>query len=536
MTIERRSFLKLGVAAGATAALGFDATRVAAAQERGTTLRVLTEGLANSLDTMATGNNREALALSWNAYDRLLTFDREPYPEGGFVSEYFKLKPQIAERWDISDDGRKIVFHLRKDVKFHDGTPVTAEDVKWSLDRAVNMPVTKNIYSTGLMTSADQFVIVDQHTIHIDLPRGNSKVLPLLGFVYSAVYNSKVAKAHATSDDPFAAAWLKQNTASSGAYKVTSYDPAQQIVLERNEDWVLDKKPHFQRVISRLSQEPSSRIAGVVRGSADIATYIPPKDMQALESNKDIKLMKMPMFNAFHFIGLNSQMAPFDNRKVRQAVAFAIPYQDLFNGVMLGRGQLLTSNKKLVGKLQFPPVQNYETNLDKARELLKEAGFPEGFETTFTYNSGDTIYAEPTAVLIQEALRRVGIRVTINKVPNSQYGQLMVEKKVPLFYEVSATLLMDPDYGFQIFYTGNTRFNFGSLKSDEMVSLVDKASKERDKTIYDGYVKRMIEIASEEVPIIMLWNPAIDSPLRSDIDGYTYTFHRGIDFRPLSRA
>lgn len=536
MTMQRRSFLKLGAAAGTAAAFGFDASQKLMAQGRDATLRVLAEGLANSLDPMATGNNREALALAWNVYDRLLTFDRMPYPHGGFVSEYFKLKPQLAEKWDVSADGKQITFHLRKDAKFHDGTPVTADDVKWSLDRAVVMPTTKNIYSTGLMTSADQFVIVDQHTVRIDLPRGNSKVLPLLGFVYSAVYNSKLAKANATKEDPFAAAWLKQNAAAGGAYKVVTHDPAQQVVLERNEAWVVDKKPYFQRVVSRLSQEPSSRIAGVVRGSADIATYIPPKDMEALSTNKELKLMTMPMENAFHFLGMNSQMAPFDNVKIRQAVAYAVPYKDLFNGVMFGRGQLLTSNPKLRGKLQFPPAQNYETNLDKARALLKEAGVPEGFETTFTYNSGDTIYAEPTAVLVQEALARIGIRVVINKVPNSQYGQLMVEKKVPFFYEVSATLLLDPDYGFQIFYTGNTRFNFGSLKSEEMVSLIDKAAKERDKVTYDGYVKRMIEIASDEVPMIMLWNPAIDSPLRNDIDGYTYTFHRGIDFRPLSRV
>lgn len=534
--MDRRNFIKWSTAAGTAAALGLRPDGVAQAQSRDGTLRVLAEGVANSLDSMATGNNREALALAWNVYDRLVTFDRSAYSEGGFVSDYYKLKPELAKSWTVSDDGRQITFHLRENAKFHDGSPVTADDVKWSLDRAVSMPTTKNIYNTGLMTSADQFVVVDPLTVRIDLPRGNSKVLPLLAFVYSAVYNSKLAKQHATSDDPFAATWLKTNTAASGAYKVTSYDPAQQVTLNRNDDWVGGAKPFFERLILRLSQEPSSRIAGIVRGSADIATYIPPKDMEALTGNKDLNLLTIPMSNAFHFLGMNSQMAPFDNRKVRQAVAYAIPYKDMFKGVMFNRGRMLTSNPDVMGKLQFPPAQNYETNLEKARALLTEAGFPNGFDVEFTYNSGDTIYAEPSAVLIQEALQRVGIRVTINKVPNSQYGQLMVEKKVPFFYEISATLLMDPDYGFQIFYTGNTRFNFGSLKSDEMVSLIQEASKESDKSKYDVHVKRMIDIASEEVPMIMLWNPAIDSPMRKDVDGYTYTFHRGIDFRPLART
>jgi peptide/nickel transport system substrate-binding protein len=534
--MHRREFIKLGLAASAVTSLGFEPHQIASAQGRDGTLRVLAEGVANSLDSMATGNNREALSLAWNVYDRLLTFDRAPFPGGGFVSEYFKLKPQLAESWTVSEGGKQITFRIRKGAKFHDGSPVTADDVKWSLDRAVAMPTTKNIYNTGLMSSADQFVIVDSHTVRIDLPRGNTKVLPLLGFVYTAVYNSKLARQHATAEDPFAATWLKLNTAAGGAYKITAYDPAKEVVLERNDDWLGGDKPFFQRIIHRLSQEPSSRIAGIVRGSADVATYIPPKDMEALTPNRDLQLLSIPMSNAFHFLGMNSQMAPFDNPKVRRAVAYAIPYDDLFKGVMFGRGKLLTSNPQVVGKLQFPPAQDYKTDIEKARALLAEAGFPNGFETTFTYNSGDTIYAEPSAVLIQESLARIGIRIAINKVPNSQYGQLMVEKKVPFFYEISATLLLDPDYGFQIFYAGNTRFNFGSLKSDEMVSLIDQASKETDKAKYDGMVKRMIQIASDEVPMIMLWNPAIDSPLRRDIEGYTYMFHRGIDYRTLRRA
>src|SRR3954453_12241965 len=136
MNIQRRDFIKLGGATTLAALAGTPAQ----SQARDSTLRVLAEGIANSLDSMATGNNREALALAWNVYDRLVGFEKAPFPGGGRVYDYFRLKPELAESWLVSPDGRQITFRLRPDATFHDGAPVTAEDVKWSLDRAVAMP------------------------------------------------------------------------------------------------------------------------------------------------------------------------------------------------------------------------------------------------------------------------------------------------------------------------------------------------------------------------------------------------------------
>src|SRR6202035_1651209 len=123
--------------------------------------------------------------------------------------------------FNVSPDGLKLTFHLRKDAKFQDGTPVTAEDVKWSLDRAVTAPVLgKAQLLTGSMTSADQFKVIDPLTFEVTLPKQAKLQLPNLATAYLIIFSSKVAKEQATPDDPWATAWLKENTAGSGAYKI----------------------------------------------------------------------------------------------------------------------------------------------------------------------------------------------------------------------------------------------------------------------------------------------------------------------------
>ena len=140
---------------------------------------------------------------------------------GKWVFDLDKITGELAESYDVSPDGLKLTFHLRKDAKFQDGTPVTAEDVKWSLDRVVTAPVLgKAQLLTGSMTSADQFKVIDPLTFEVTLPKPDKLALPNLATVYPIIINSKLAKEHATAEDPWATAWLKEHTAGSGAYVI----------------------------------------------------------------------------------------------------------------------------------------------------------------------------------------------------------------------------------------------------------------------------------------------------------------------------
>src|SRR5439155_20262426 len=230
---------------------------------------------------------RETLAVSLSTYDRLVSFGRKQL-NGKWVFDLGKITGELAETYDVTPDGMKVTFRLRKDAKFQDGTPVTAEDVKWSLDRVVTAPVLgKAQLLTGSMTSADQFKVIDPLTIEVTLPKPDKLALSNLATVYPIIFNSKVAKAHATADDPWALAWLKENTAGSGAYKIETFKPGEQVIMARNEAWnrgTADKSASFKRVIVQWVPEPATRANLVDGGDAGLGIGLQAGDVQWREA------------------------------------------------------------------------------------------------------------------------------------------------------------------------------------------------------------------------------------------------------------
>jgi peptide/nickel transport system substrate-binding protein len=146
---------------------------------------------------------------------------------GKWVFDLDTIRGELAESYTVSPDGLKITFKLRKDAKFQDGSPVTAEDVKWSLDRAVTAKILgKAQLLTGSLTDASQFKVIDPTTFEVTLPQPDKLALPNLATVYPIIINSKLAKAHATEEDPWAQAWLKENTAGSAPISSRPSSPA----------------------------------------------------------------------------------------------------------------------------------------------------------------------------------------------------------------------------------------------------------------------------------------------------------------------
>src|SRR5947207_6361834 len=371
---------------GAVAALVLSlAAEPVRGQSRAETLRYVTGASVNTLDPNVPGTTREAFAVSLSTYDRLVSFGRKQL-NGKWVFDLDKITGELAEAYDVSPDGLKMTFRLRKDAKFQDGTPVTAEDVKWSLDRVVTAPVLgKAQLLTGSMTSADQFKVIAPLTIEVTLPKPDKLALPNLATVYPIIFNSKVAKAHATADDPWALAWLKENTAGSGAYKIETFKPGEQVIMSRNAAWnrgTDDKSAFFKRVIVQSVPEPATRANLVERGDADVVIDLQASDVQSLEAKAKLKVISTPQYNAVTFVSMNNQMPPFDNINVRRAVACALPYDDMFKAALFGRGSPLFGATWADGKPTsgaYPIPQPVKLDLEKAKEYLKAAGMPDGF-------------------------------------------------------------------------------------------------------------------------------------------------------------
>ncbi len=535
--MRRREF---GSAAAASLALASTLPPWRAeAQTRAESLRILSQAGPNSFDPIGVGVNRNAIQVHWNTYDRLVRFGTTTRPDGTLYYDYYKVEGELAERYEISDGGRTITFHLRRDATFHDGSPVTAEDVKWSLDRVVASAIGRAQFSTGSMTSPDQFVVVDAHTIRVTTPKSDRFTLPNLAAAYPVIFNTKLVKAQAGAADPWGNEWLKNNVAGGGPFRVDSHTPGQSLTLSRFDAWKNGALPGFRRVLWQVVPDGQSRRSSLERGDADIVQDLSPQDAvsMAQAASASVKIVGVPMAGAFQFIGMNGAMAPFNNVKVRQAVAHALPYQQMFDAALFQRGRPLFGGTPGVPEsTEFPQPLGYGTDPARARALLAEAGFANGFETTFSFELSLAPVAEPVSLLIQEALGRVGIRVTINKVPGGQLGTLLERKEVPFFFEGSAAYLNDPDYFFRIFYHGPTRWNFGSYNNPEFAALVEKTRFEADRAAYEGDIRRMITLAKEEVPIILLWQPALDTGMQRSVDGYKYLFHRQLELRTLRRV
>lgn len=539
--MRRRDFIATSLALGGAAGIGLSfQPRLAQAQGNGGTIRVLAEGAPNTFDPGGTGYNIPSVNIIWNIYDRLVTFGQKPLTgpgqDGAYIFDYDTIVPQAAESFEVSADGTSITFRLRRGATFHDGTPVTAADVKWSLDRTLNVTTAKNQMATGSMTDPAQFVVVDDMTIRIDTPRADRFTLPNLALLFPAIINSKAAREHATAEDPWAEQWLKTNVAGGGPFKLASYQSGQQFVLDPFEGWKNGEVRNTSRLLYQIVPQAASRRIAAERGEADLVRDLPSRDIADMIKQGKVRVLGVANPATVTYIAMNNRIAPFDNVKVRQAIAWTVPYQDMFESVLYSRGVPMFGGEAEVKSTQWPAPLPFVQDLDKARALLKEAGFADGFETTFSIDADDTVIAEPVAILMQEALGKVGIKVRIDKIPAGQMGTLQTEKKLPMFIAYGGAWLRSPDYYFSIFYQGGTRWNFGSYSNPEMEQAVADARWENDPAKYEALVRKMIRLAREEVPLIQLWSAYQDTVISDAIRGYTYMFHRSLELRHLYKV
>ncbi len=511
------------------------------AQSRAETLRYVTGATVNTLDPNIPGSTRETFALSMSSYDRLVSFGRKQL-NGKWVFDLDTITGELAESYSVSADGLKITFKLRPDAKFQDGSPVTAEDVKWSLDRCVTAPILgKAQLLTGSLTSADQFKVIDPLTIEVTLPKPDKLALPNLATVYPIIINSKLAKAHATAEDPWALNWTKENAAGSGAYIVETFKPGEQVIAKRNEAWnrgTPDKPAAFKRLIIQSVPEPATRANLVERGDADLVIDLQASDVQSLEAKGKLKVISTPQYNAVTFISMNNTIPPFDNVNVRRAIAFALPYDDMFKAALFGRGAPLYGATWADGKPPsggYPIPQPIKLDLEKAKAYLKEAGMPDGFSTTFSFNVGQAATAEPMAALVKEQLGKIGIKVDIQKLPDAQMSTAINEKKLPFFIEGIVAWLPSTDYFYRNFYTGKQRWNYSSTDNAELEKIAQEARFEADKAKYEEQGKALNAIHFDQMFQIPIWQAAQDAVMQPTVDGYVYQFTRQVDYRNLSR-
>lgn len=532
---SRRNFMKMGMAGASV--LPFLRAMPALAQGSDT-LVVVTGQSINSLDLHRTGTNRPSYQVAVNCYDRLVSFGTKEVPGGGLSYDYDTIVPELAESWSMSDDGLVLTFKIKSKATFWDGTKVTAKDVKWSFDRAVSVGGFPSVQMrAGGFIRPDQFAAIDDETFQITLDKPSKLSIPDLAVPVPFVINSAVAKANATEDDPWAMEYLHKNPAGSGAFKVLRWTPGEQLVYGRNDNWVGGPLPAVQRVVLREVPSPATRRALIERGDVQMSFGIPDKDAAELAELEDVTVYSTPIENCIHCLCTNTKFVPFQDADVRKAVAYAVPYEEIFQAAAFGRGAPLWGGEAEIKDTAWPRKTQYSTNLELAQKHMAKSAYPDGFDVPLSINLGLASWMEPTALLIQQSLAKIGINVTIEKIPGANWRTAaLVEKRLALHLENFGGWLNTPDYYFFWAYQEGNLFNSSNYRNDEVEELVNATlHMSVDDPSYAPNIMRMMEIVLEDLPRIPLYQPALNVATNG-ADDYEFWFHRQLDARPLAAS
>ncbi|WP_410170279.1 ABC transporter substrate-binding protein [Agrobacterium tumefaciens] len=336
-----------------------------------------------------------------NLYDRLISVDGSG-----------KVSPQLAERWETDDKG--ITFHLRA-ANFASGNPVTSADVVYSFSRLLkmNQAAAANLKRVGYNAeNVDKLVSApDEKTVRIELSGQTTSELLLyrLAMVIASVVDSKELKSHEVDGD-WGNAWLRTNSAGSGPFTLNRWSPNEIIILEANKDYVAGS-PKMRRVIVRHVPESQVERLMLERGDIDIASALTASDLATFNNKEGFQIQRVPT-GGFYVLSMNAGKEPLSNPKVREAIAYGIDYKGMEKTIMgpYGRARTVPVPENFEYAIPSP---DWKLDVEKAKSLLKEAGYENGFTLDLK-----TIAQTPRidlATAIQASLSQVGIKVNIQQ-------------------------------------------------------------------------------------------------------------------------
>lgn len=499
------------------------------AQDKATTMIVAVAENVDTFDPAWTVGSKTAQTALQNLFDQLTQYELvDATTEGGLAYRTVNTEsivPMIAESWEYeADNPANMVFTIRDGVTYANGNPVNANTLVESYKRVFDAGVSKFLLSMGgAITESTAFEARDEKTFVIKMSKPNTLTAKNNVMHNTSCLDPVEVAANATAEDPYALEYFKANLGSgNGPYKLDSYKPDDSLVLVANETYY-GEQPAFTTVILKIVPDATQRVQLLTQGDVDSATKVPIKEFDALAANPDIKALSIPS-NLVVMLELNGMVAPFDNVAVRQAVAYATPYQDIIDQIYLGQA---TSAKSMVptGMPTHDGSTNaYELNYDKAKELLAAAGFADGAglpEIKLTI-AGDDVQKERIAILLQDSLKNIGMNIQIEKLAYAQFNELQQGSKLQMWTDEWISWVNDPFYHLSWLAQSASPNNypkFNSARADELIA---------EFTLSDDAAGR--EAASKEIQAemieasnyVFLCQPNWTFFSRQDLDGYVY--------------
>lgn len=498
---KRLSVLAVAVLALALSAFSADA------QTRGGVLKFATPSVRPGLDPARTSTGDQYM-LTAMIFSNLTRIDHE-----------LKAQPLLAESWESNEDSTRWTFHLRKNAKFHNGRPVVADDVKFSIERILD-PETASKGAKAL-GPIEKIVVEDDHTVTFQL-HGSYADLPLqLGNTFSRI----IAKENLEE--------LSHKPIGSGPFILKEYVPGNKAILVRNPDYFEEGLPYLDEVHQVYIKEYAAQVSALKTGEIDIMYFAPVELIDELKADPNINVMMVPA-PSFQPIVMSVKNKPFNDVRVRQALRLALDRKAMMEAATGGLGSL--GNDSPVGPAN--PYYNKALpqrtrDVAKAKELLAEAGYPDGVDIKF-YTSTGRPGLEPAAVVAQQSLAEAGIRVEIESIEIARlYKDILPKPGDNMVAHNNWFGRPTIDETLTPYYYTNSNWNYSGYSDPEVDKWLDQAKaltdfKERKK-IYDKVQEKLYNEGSEAVPYFKNYVSAV----RKEVKNYKLIPVQYVDLREV---
>jgi peptide/nickel transport system substrate-binding protein len=492
------------------------------AQADNTTLIVAVASDMQNLDPTLSSADVYTQEMLTNVYEWLVDYDITEEADGTQIADPNAFVGGLAEKFEWNDDGTAVTFTLRDGLKFSNGDPLTAEAVKFTFDRIFDQQgVTYGNMTMAAVSDKDHVKVIDERTIEMTVDTPNTLLFGNMAQFGNSILNPAVVEPHMTTEDPYAHEWLKANTTGTeqGPFLLESWEPGNQWVLARNPNY-WGEPPKLERIIFKVIPDPASRLTQLQSGAVDIAYELPTTDILALEGDPNLQIIRYPS-RFVVFLGMNEQVPPFDNKLVRQAISYAIPYETIVNEVLNGYGQQLTSPIPDGTPTHTDEFFVYSQDPAKAKELLTEAGFPDGFETTLAVASGNQEGKE-TAVWVQQSLAEVGITVNIQEMPGAAFAEQLQKHELGFFFFNNwISINNDPFYHlYWLFWSPCC--NYTNYSNPDVHQMIEEFTLSTDQEARDQASLDAQQAIVDDAPWVFLYQPDFLLAMRSNVKGYVF--------------
>lgn len=510
--MKRKSTLYLTLVVGVVALVSVWAVCAGAQDLRAKSLMVANSALPQSLDP-AVAYDPWSTIYNSGTYETLVRAERVG---GGF-------EPVLATNWESNEDGTIWTFRVRKGVKFHDGTPFNAEAVKFSIDRV--MAVNKG--PAWFYGPVKKIEVVDEYTVRFILSEPYAPFLGVMGAAYGSLIVSPTAvKKHATDDDPHAERWMHDHMVGTGPYALRDWVKGQMVHLEKFDGyWGGWAGNHVDRVIVRFVQEPATQRLMLEKGEVDIANNLTLEMLDKLTDSPFVNVVESPEALNIMYVILNCQKEPTSNKLVRKAISCALDYDSVVKVIYGGHARRQQGPLPRVQWAFDESLPMYERDLELARELLRKAGYPEGFSMTYAYFSEGGEHLRKQAELFQSNMADIGIRVDLQPMvldPFITMGVGTAEERTEAFSTDWYPDFDHPSTWLDNFFLSSGVFLSTLLSNAELDKVLDEARQTHDRDRQIELYKKAQQIIVEEAPALFLADINYRVAMRKEVKGFEF--------------